>query len=178
MFISCIVAAAKNNVIGKDNQMIWRLSTDLKRFKRLTTGKHILMGRKTFESLGKPLPNRTNIVVTRNEDYKAEGVVVFPSLVSAMAQCRKDGVEELFIIGGGEIYKKMLPVSDRLYLTRVLAEPEGDTYFPEIHDEDWMIVLEEAHLADEKNDHNYIFVDLERREAKSADESFPDTEHE
>jgi dihydrofolate reductase len=178
MIISIIVAVAKNNAIGKDNQMIWRLSSDLKRFKRLTTGHHILMGRKTFESLGRPLPNRTNIVVTRNKDYRPEGALIFNSVPEALQHCRDAGEDELFVIGGGEIYRSLIPAADKMYLTRVMTAPEGDTYFPEFDEGAWMVTLEEAHLADQKNDHNFIFIDMERREAKNADGSFPDTERE
>jgi dihydrofolate reductase len=177
MKISLIVAAASNNVIGRDNRMIWRLSDDMKRFRRLTTGHCILMGRKTFESLGRPLKNRTNIVVTRNSSFRAEEAEIFPSIKAAVAFAELSGEDELFVIGGGEIYRAFLPVADRIYLTRVLAEPEGDAFFPDFAEEEWMVTLEEAHLADEKNDHNFVFIDMERRKAKNAGEWFPDTEH-
>lgn len=178
MIISFIVAAARNRVIGRDNRMIWKLSDDMKRFRRLTTGHHVLMGRKTFESLGRPLKNRTNIIVTRQEDYKAEGAEVFHSVDAAMAFARENGEEELFIIGGGEIYTMLLPAADRIYLTRVLADPEGDAYFPEIDGAQWRVILEEAHLADDRNDHDFVFIDMERRGTKSAGGSFPDMERE
>ena len=168
MIISIIVAYAKNRAIGKDNQMIWRLSTDLKRFKRLTSGHHILMGRKTFESLGKPLPNRTNIVITRNPDFEYEGVLVFSDMDEAVKHCQKAGEDELFIIGGGEIYKQMIPEAERMYITKVLATPDADTFFPDFEESEWEVTSEEAHLPDEKNDHAFIFVDLERRESKSV----------
>ena len=158
--------------------MIWRLSSDMKRFRKLTTGHHILMGRKTYESLGKPLPNRINVVITRNKLYRPEGVLVFPTIAEALDHCRKNGEEELFVIGGGEIYRTLLPDTDRMYITKVMTSPEGDTFFPEFDNEDWMVTLEEAHLADEKNDHNFIFLDMERRETKNAGQWFPDTEHE
>lgn len=163
MILSIIVAVAKNNVIGKDNQLIWRLSNDLKRFKKLTTGHSILMGRKTYESIGKPLPNRKNLIVTRNENFDVEGAYVFNSIESAIHHAKVTGEEELFIIGGGEIYKKLLPQTDKLYLTRVHAEPEGDAFFPTIEETAWQVVNEEAHLADEKNEYDFVFVDLERK---------------
>lgn len=159
---------ARNRAIGKDNQMLWRLSTDMKRFRRITTGHCILMGRKTFESLGKPLPGRTNIVVTRNKDYRPEGTVVFSSIYDGIDHARKQGEEELFVIGGGTVYEQCLDRADRLYLTRVLADPEGDAFFPDFDESEWEVVREEAHLADERNEHAFIFLDLERRGAKSA----------
>ena len=117
MKLSIIVAASQNNVIGKDNQLIWRLSADLKRFKALTTGHHIIMGRKTFDSIGKPLPNRTSIIITRQADYKAEGCIVVNSLEEALEKVPAD--QEAFIIGGGTIYKEAIDKADKLYLTRV-----------------------------------------------------------
>ena len=178
MIISLIVAAAKNQAIGKDNRMIWHLSNDMKRFRRLTTGHHILMGRKTYASLGKPLKNRTNLVVTRNAEYSSEGFEVFTSLEAAIEYAKANGEEELFVIGGGEIYKALMPIANRIYLTKVLAEPDADAFFPEINEEDWMVTFEEAHLADEKNDHAFIFIDLERRLSKNAGEWFPDKDRE
>ncbi len=162
MDISIIVAVAKNNVIGNENKLIWRLSDDLKRFKKLTTGHHILMGRKTFESIGKPLPNRKNLIITRNKDYKVEGGFVFQDIESAIDFAKENGEDELFIIGGGEIYRKLLDRTERIYLTKVHTSPEGDAFFPELESEDWFVFHEEAHLANEKNEHNFVFVDLVR----------------
>lgn len=155
MNISIIVAAAENNVIGKDNDMPWRLSADLKRFKKLTMGHHIIMGRKTFESIGKPLPGRTSVIITRNKDYKQDGCIVVHSLQEAL-QTISD--EEVFIIGGGEIYNIAFPMANKLYLTRVHVSLEGDTCIPEV-DETWKEVEREDFQKDEKNQYDYSFID-------------------
>lgn len=163
MRIILIVAKAKNNVIGKDNQLIWKLSSDLKRFKNLTSGHYILMGRKTYESLGKPLANRTHIVITRNPDFSVpEGHFVFSSIEDAFIFCNKTGVDKLYIIGGGQTYAETLNLCDRLEITEVEAQPEGDTYFPPIDPEIWQETGREAHPADEKNDYPYAFVTYEK----------------
>lgn len=159
MKITLIVAKAKNNVIGKDNQLIWKLSADLRRFKNLTTGHHILMGRKTFESLGKPLPNRTHLIITRNPDFQApDGHFSFTSLVNAFIFCNKMGVDELFIIGGGQIYQESIDLCDVLEITEVECEPDGDTFFPEINPKVWKETERESFPADEKNEYPYSFV--------------------
>jgi dihydrofolate reductase len=164
MKIILIVAKAKNQVIGKDNQLIWKLSADLKRFKNLTTGHHILMGRKTYDSLGKPLPNRTHLIITRNPDFQVpEGHHAFSSLEDAVIFCNKIGVEKLFVIGGGQIYREALPICDKLEITEVNAEPEGDTFFPEINPNQWKEVEREEFSADEKNEYPYAFVTYEKR---------------
>lgn len=164
MQIILIVAKAKNQVIGKDNQLIWKLSADLKRFKNLTTGNHILMGRKTYDSLGKPLPNRTHLIITRNPDFQApEGHYAFSSLEEAIIFCNKIEVEKLFIIGGGQIYREALPLCDQLEITEVHAEPEGDTFFPEIDPTQWKEIGREEFSADEKNEFPYAFVTYEKR---------------
>ena len=164
MKIILIVAKAKNQVIGKDNQLIWKLSADLKRFKNLTTGHYILMGRKTYDSLGKPLPNRTHLIITRNPDFQApEGHYAFSSLEEAIIFCNKIGVEKLFIIGGGQIYKEALPLCDQLEITEVDAAPEGDTFFPEIDITYWKETAREEFSADEKNEFPYAFVTYEKR---------------
>lgn len=164
MKIILIAAIAKNNVIGKDNQLIWKLSSDLKRFKNLTSGNYILMGRKTFDSLGKPLPNRTHLIITRNKDFKApEGHYAFESLEEAFIFCNKIGLEKLFIIGGGQIYRESILIADELEITEVDMRPEGDTYFPEIDPKTWKETFREEFLADEKNECNYAFVTFERR---------------
>jgi dihydrofolate reductase len=163
MQIILIVAKAKNNVIGKDNQLIWKLSSDLKRFKTLTSGHYILMGRKTFESLGKPLPNRTHLIISRNSDYQApEGHYAFPSVEDAFIFCNKIGVDQLFIIGGGQIYQETINLCDVLEITEVDAKPDGDTLFPEINPEIWKEVDKESFLADEKNEYPYAFVRYEK----------------
>jgi dihydrofolate reductase len=164
MKIILIVAKAANQVIGKDNQLIWKLSADLKRFKNLTTGNHILMGRKTYDSLGKPLPNRTHLIITRNPDFQApDGHYAFSSLEEAIIFCNKIGVENLFIIGGGQIYREALPLCDQLEITEVDATPEGDTLFPEIDPSKWQEIEREEFPADEKNEYPYAFVTYEKR---------------
>jgi dihydrofolate reductase len=161
--ITLIVAKAKNNVIGKDNQLIWKLSADLKRFKSITSGHFILMGRKTYESLGKPLPNRKHIIITRNPDSQApEGHYAFSSVEEAVIFCNKIGVEQLFIIGGGQIYEATINRCDRLEITEVEAEPEGDTYFPEIDPKIWKETEREHFPADEKNEFPFAFVTYQK----------------
>lgn len=148
MILSVIVAVAENGVIGSAGRMPWHISEDLKRFKRITSGHPVIMGRKTFESLGgKPLPNRLNIVVTRNPDFIVpEGVIAAFSLEQAAGKYR-DTAEEVFVIGGGEIYRQAVPLADKLYLTRIQAAPQGDTHFPEIDTDQWRMVWHEAHPA-------------------------------
>ncbi len=163
MQIILIVAKAKNNVIGKDNQLIWKLSSDLKRFKTLTSGHYILMGRKTFESLGKPLPNRTHLIISRNSDCQApEGHYAFPSVEDAFIFCNKTGVEQLFIIGGGQIYKETINLCDVLEITEVESEPNGDTFFPGLNPKIWKEVDKESFPADEKNEYPFAFVRYEK----------------
>lgn len=159
MQITLIVAKAKNNVIGKDNQLIWKLSADLKRFKNLTSGHYILMGRKTYESLGRPLPNRTHLIITRNPDFQApEGHYVFSSVEEAFIFCNKIGIEQLFIIGGGQIYNETLDLCDCLEITEVDVEPDGDTFFPEFDYQIWKEVERESFPADDKNEYPFDFV--------------------
>ena len=161
MAISVIVAFSKNNVIGKDNALLWRLSNDLKRFKSLTTGHAIVMGRKTYESIGRPLPNRNNIVLSKSLDA-IEGGDVVDSLEDAI----KLGLEldeDVFVIGGGKVYYQAIDLADNLYITEVDADISGDTYFPDIKPEDWEIVSVEEHTADEKNEYNYRFVNYRRK---------------
>ena len=163
MKISLIAALATNNVIGQNNDLVWRLPDDFKRFKTITSNHYILMGRKTFESLGKPLPNRTHIVITRNQDYKVpEGHYVFESVEKALEFCQKKEVNQLFVIGGGELYKHTLPIADELVLTEVEATPEGDTYFPEFDKEDWKVTFSEFHPADERHQYAFTYVNYER----------------
>ena len=156
MTITLIAAAAENNALGKDNQMIWRLPDDFKRFKQLTTGHHIIMGRKTLESMNGPLPNRTNVVITRQEDYTYEGCIIVNSLEAALAACPQD--EEVYIIGGGEIYKQSIAIADKIELTRVLGiSPEADAYFPEIDAENWTLTESVFHGKDEKHSYEFVF---------------------
>lgn len=165
MTVSLIVAASENGVIGRDGGLPWRLSADLQRFKRLTTGHPLVMGRKTWESLGRALPGRTSIVVTRNANYDpgAPGVLVAGGLAPALdlaAAC--PGGDECFVIGGAELYRAALPAADRLHLTRVAAAVAGDTSLPKIEWTAWRLAASEAHPADEKNEFPYRFEVYER----------------
>lgn len=163
MEILIIAAKAKNNVIGKNNELVWRLPADFKRFKSLTTGHYLLMGRKTFESLGNPLPNRTHLVISRDKNYKVpEGHFVFQNIEDAFTFCNKLDVDKLFVIGGGEIYKQTLPLADKMILTEVEASPEGDTYFPEFDPKDWKETFREYHPADDRHRYAFYFVDYEK----------------
>jgi len=161
MNVSIIVAVSRNLVIGKDNQLIWKLSADLKRFKALTTGHTIVMGRKTFDSIGKPLPNRTSIVITRQKDYKIEGCIVANSLEEALEKAADQ--EEVFVIGGGSIYKEALAKANKIYYTKVHKNFEGDTFFPVLDLKDWESVNREDCLPDEKNEIPYSFIDYKRK---------------
>jgi dihydrofolate reductase len=155
--IKIIVAISKNHVIGNNNSLIWHLPVDLKNFKKLTTGSAIIMGRKTYESIGKPLPYRRNIIITRDENYRVENCEVVNSLEEALLIC----YENCFIIGGGEIYKQSLSIADELYLTLIDEEFEGDTYFPEIG-EDWFESERQDFEPDDKNKYKYSFIKYER----------------
>ena len=161
--LTIIVAAGENNAIGKDNSLIWHLSDDLKHFKSLTNGHHIIMGRKTFESFPKPLPNRTHIVITRQADYNVPiGVIVVNSLHDAIDAARND--KQPFIIGGGEIYKQAMPLADKLEITRVHADfDNADTFFPEIDNTKWKEVNRTTHDADEKHEFAFSFITYIRR---------------
>ena len=161
MRISLIVALARNRVIGRDNQLPWRLSADLQHFKGLTMGKPIVMGRKTYESIGRPLPGRTNIVVTRDSSFSAEGCRVVHSIDEALVTA--GGADEVMIMGGENLYSQLLPRADRLYLTEVQAEVSGDAWFPEFDQTQWQELERESHRADEKNEFDYDFVVLTRR---------------
>lgn len=160
MILSIIVAAAENDVIGKDNNLIWRLSADLKRFKALTTGHAIIMGRKTFESIGKALPNRRNIVISRNPDFFAEGCDVVCGIQEALNLVAHE--ELVFIIGGGSMYEALWEKADFLYLTKVHTVVHGDTVIPAISAVDWQEVKCENYPADEKNEFDYSFIDYIR----------------
>ena len=166
MKLAQIVAVARNGVIGRNNQLPWYLPEDLKYFKRTTMGKPIIMGRKTFDSIGKPLPGRTNIVITRNPDFAATGCKVVATLDAAvdMAEsiCLLEGQEEAVIIGGSEIYRLSLPEIQRLYLTEVHADVEGDTHFPELDKAQWQEVSRADYSAEGPNPYDYSMVVLER----------------
>lgn len=162
MMISMIAAMAHDRVIGLDNQMPWHLPADLAHFKRVTLGKPVLMGRKTFESIGRPLPGRRNLVISRNSDYRADGVEVIDSVDAALVLLGND-VAELMVIGGGHLYGQLLPRADRLYLTRIDLAVEGDTRFPAFDEGDWSCIERESHQPDEKNPHPYRFETWQRR---------------
>ena len=155
--IKIIAAISKNRVLGKDNKLIWKLSSDLKRFKELTTNGSIVMGRKTFESIGKPLPNRRNIIISRNDKYEVEGCETVSSLEEALLITGED----CFIIGGGEIYKQSIGIADKIYLTLVDCEVQGDTFFPEI-EKGWIKTNRKDFKSDEKNEYNYSFIEYEK----------------
>ena len=167
MKLALIVAMAKNHVIGINNNLPWHLSEDLKYFKRVTMGKPIIMGRKTFESIGRPLPGRTNIVITRNKNYQAEGIKVVHSLKTAMELCNSiaviDGGDEAMVIGGAELYTEALPLADYLYLTEVHADVQGDAYFPEFNRNDWQEIARDNFKAVEPNPYDYSFTVLEKK---------------
>lgn len=158
--ISLVVAAARNNVIGKGNALPWSLPNDLKHFREVTAGRTVIMGRKTFESIGRPLPKRRNIIITRQEDYKPEGVEVVGSLDAAIASMPEG--EEAFVIGGGEIFRQALPIADRIYLTRVEADVEGDAFFPPLEADKWRETSRVDGIVDEKNTLPHTFLIFDR----------------
>ncbi len=160
MLISLIVAVAQNGVIGHNNQLIWHLPNDLKQFRKLTTGHVIIMGRRTFDSIGKPLPNRTSIVISRDTTLKIEGCTVVNSLEAAIATARLVETQEAFIIGGAEIYRLAMPFVDKMYVTEVKADFEGDTFL-QIPTEGWNETSRVSHQADEKHGWAYDFVEWE-----------------
>lgn len=160
MKISLIVALAQNRAIGINGQMPWHLSADLKKFRQITTGHPILMGRKTYESIGRPLPNRRNIVISRNPDYKIDGCDVFQNIQRALETCKT--AEEVFVIGGAAFYESMLPKADFLYLTEIDKDFVGDTYFPAINNAQWR-EIERIEISDDDSvDFNYRFLKLQR----------------
>ncbi|MDO6596284.1 dihydrofolate reductase [Oceanihabitans sp. 2_MG-2023] len=160
--LTIIVAAGENNAIGKDNKLIWHLRDDLKRFKALTSGHYIIMGRKTFESFPKPLPNRTHVVISRQENYQApEGVLVVNSIEKAIEIAKTD--LQPFIIGGGEIYKQAMHLADKIEITRVHEEFEADTFFPEIDTKIWKKTNDTYHVKDENHDYEFSFLTYERK---------------
>ncbi len=165
MIVSLIVAMSENGVIGRDGDMPWHLSDDLRRFKRITMGHHLIMGRKTFESIGKLLPGRTTIILTRNPDFRLDGALVAGDFPAALALAAGD--DEVFVVGGGEIYRTALPAVHRIYLTRVHATPDGDTTFPEISWEDWQRVSSESHSCNDRNNYDYTFEVYDRVQASA-----------
>jgi dihydrofolate reductase len=164
MIISLIVATSSNNVIGKDNKLPWHLPNDLKYFKNTTWAMPIVMGRKTFESIGKPLPGRTNIVITRNTGWTAAGVSVVNSIEEAVQLAAAEAVKEIFIIGGAEIFLSLLPRAGRIYLTRIHQDFEGDVFFPVIDEEEWKLIRNRDCVPDEKNKYAHSFQVWERKQ--------------
>lgn len=156
-----IVATANNRIIGKDNDMPWHLPADLAYFKKTTLGKPVIMGRKTYESIGRPLPGRRNIVISRDINYKAEGVDIVTTVDAALGLI--EGVEEVMVIGGGAIYQHCLPAANRLYITHIEADIEGDTQFPFYDENVWKKVVSNQFLADEKNQYNLDFCIYEKK---------------
>jgi dihydrofolate reductase len=164
MKITLVVAMAENGVIGRGGELPWRLSTDLKRFKAETMGKPVVMGRKTWESIGRPLPGRRNVVISRNPTYEAPGADVVGSLDEALELARGDAAPEVAVIGGGEIFRQALEVADQLSVTHVRAEIDGDAHFPEIDESLWTEVSREEVPAGEKDDHATRYVVYQRRQ--------------
>ncbi len=165
MIISLVVAASENNVIGKNNQLLWHLPKDMKFFKNVTWAMPVVMGRKTFESMGsKPLSGRKNIIITRKSDWKAEGVSVVNSLEAAVALASELNYNEIFVIGGGEIYLIAFQKANKIYMTRVHAEIEGDTYFPVIEKNDWSLTSNVNNAADEKHAYAFSFQLWEKKQ--------------
>lgn len=153
--IIMIAAAAENNALGKNNELVWHLPNDFKRFKSLTTGHHIIMGRKTFESFPKPLPDRVHVVITRQENYQPEGCIVVDSIEKAIAVCPEN--DDSYVIGGGEIYNLALPFTDIIELTRVHYTFEADAFFPKISSSEWLLVESEENHKDEKHLYDYTY---------------------
>ncbi len=161
MRLSIIVAMDDQQLIGKDNALPWHLPADLAYFKKATTGKTVLMGRKTHESIGRALPNRRNVVISRNADFQAEGCEVVASIDEALALAKDD--EEVMVMGGASFYQQMLPSADRLYITQIEGTFEGDAHFPEFERSAFVEVARESHTPDEKNPHTYHFIILDRK---------------
>ncbi len=157
MIISLLVAAAENNAIGKNNQLLWSLPNDMRFFKNTTWGMAVIMGRKTYESVDKPLPGRFNIVITRQAGWKAEGVIVAGDLQNALLKAAETNCNEVFVIGGGEIYKWAIDIADRIYITRVHASFEADTFFPVIDESKWKLTSNKDFEVDEKHKYAYSF---------------------
>jgi len=156
--ISIICALAENRTIGKESTLLWKIPEDMQRFRQITAGHPIIMGRKTYESIGQPLPNRTNIIITRDETYKATGCIVVNSFDEALEQAKKVEHNEIFIIGGGEIYRQAMPITDKLYLTIIKGSFEGDTFFPDYSDFTKEIFKEER----TNGEYTFTFINLER----------------
>jgi dihydrofolate reductase len=172
MKISLIAAVARNGVIGRNNDLPWRIRDDTRFFMHKTLGHHVIMGRKNYEAMGRPLPRRPNVVISRNRGFAAECPVV-PSLDAALALARDAGETEAFVIGGAQIYAEALPVADVFYRTRVLAEVPGDVFFPAFDEGEWDIRFESEHAADDRNEHPFVIETLTRRPPSSLSSVAP-----
>lgn len=161
--ISFVFAMDRNQLIGKDNDLPWHIPNDFKFFKDITWGQTIIMGRKTFESFGKPLPNRDHIILTSDESYQVDGCLVFHSIDELMNHIDQDHDKEWFVIGGSVLFEKMLPLADRMYVTWIDHEFEGDTYFPSYEENEWVLTSETKGLKDEKNPYDYYFRTYDRK---------------
>lgn len=170
--VAIVAAVAENGVIGHAGGLPWHLSSDLKLFRRLTIGKPIIMGRRTYQAIGRPLDSRDNIVVTRNPGFDAPDILIAADVDAALTMAhelaRRRGADEIAVIGGAQIYQAVLPVTDRIYLTRVDAAPEGDTFFPELVARDWHEVDRAVFQAGANDDHDFTFVTLDRRSASRS----------
>jgi len=164
MNISCVVAVANNNVIGKDNDIPWYLPADLKHFKKTTLNHHILMGRNCYESIGKPLPKRTNVIITRDPYFIASNCLIAHSIDEALEIAYDNEEQEVMIIGGGTIYDQTKDLWDKLYITEIDLNVDGDIFFPQLDYTKWNLTSEEAHLPDDKNEHPYVFKVYERKQ--------------
>ena len=162
MKVTMVAAAAENNALGKDNDLVWHLPDDFKRFKKITSHHHIIMGRKTFESFPKLLPNRTHVVITRQKNYNREGIIVAHTLEEALEACK--GEDEVFIIGGGQIYKQALPYTDQIELTRVHESFEADAFFPELDESTWTLKNSIHHGKDERHKFEFSYLTYTRTE--------------
>lgn len=163
MLISCIVARSNNNVIGKENEIPWYLPADLQYFKKVTLGHHVVMGRNCYVSIGRPLPKRTNVIISRDPYFISSNCLIARSIDEALYMAYENGETEAFIIGGGQIYEQTVNLWDKLYITEVEVKVEGDVFFPEVNlQNDWKLITEETHKKDEKNEYDYCFRIYER----------------
>ena len=163
MIVNMIVATSTNNVIGKDGQLPWHMPHDMQYFKDKTRGYYVIMGRKTYQALGKPLKNRTNIVLTRNENFNPQGCVVLHDIQKAIIYAFQNDQKEAYIIGGSSIYEQALPFTDRIFLTRIHESFEGEDHFPELNMDEWRELEREDYKADENNPHDYSFITYVRK---------------
>lgn len=166
MIISIIAAIGNNNVIGINNSLPWNLPADLARFRQMTKGKTVIMGQRTFESIGKPLSERINIILSRDEKFSPEGCIVVQSVDQALNAARKTGAEEVMICGGVSVYNQFLPLADRMYLTLIEGNFQGDSYFPDFDYDDWKKIERVENEPDKDNPHKYVFVVLEKKSGK------------